>query len=83
LVFVSEAVRQLKQPGGNLILNGSATLEYLRQRKLLDEYRLLVFLLVLGSGKQLFILKVEPLACIWWPLPLLVRAAARLLASVG
>ena len=49
-------MRQLKQPpGGNVLIYGSGQLmEYLRQHKLLDEYRLLVFPVVLSSGKQLF-----------------------------
>jgi dihydrofolate reductase len=50
------AVTRLKQePGQNLLIYGSAQLvEYLRQHSLIDEYRLMVFPVVLGSGKWLF-----------------------------
>ncbi|WP_210516660.1 dihydrofolate reductase family protein [Hymenobacter terricola] len=53
---VAEAVAQLKrQPGQNLLIYGSGQLtEYLRQHGLVDEYRLMVFPTVLGSGKRLF-----------------------------
>jgi dihydrofolate reductase len=53
---VAEAVAKLKQePGQNLLIYGSAQLvEYLRQHSLIDQYRLMVHPLVLGSGKRLF-----------------------------
>ncbi|MBH8568012.1 dihydrofolate reductase [Microvirga sp. STS02] len=53
---VGAAVARLKrEPGQNLLIYGSAQLvEYLRQHSLIDEYRLMVFPVVLGSGKRLF-----------------------------
>ncbi|NMB53249.1 MAG: dihydrofolate reductase family protein [Leptolinea sp.] len=51
-----EAVRQLKeQPGKDILLDGSSVLaQTLAQHHLMDEYRLHVYPLVLGSGKKLF-----------------------------
>jgi dihydrofolate reductase len=53
---VVEAVKALKdEPGGELQVHGSARLvQTLNRHNLVDEYRLLVFPVVLGSGKRLF-----------------------------
>lgn len=53
---VVEQVRQLKQqPGKNILLDGSSVLVHtLIENDLVDEYRLHVYPLVLGSGKRLF-----------------------------
>lgn len=53
---VAEAVRQLKQqPGKKILLDGSSVLvQTLAQNDLVDEYRLHVYPLVLGSGKRLY-----------------------------
>ena len=53
---VPEAIRALKrEPGGDLLVWGSARLiETLIAHGLVDEYRLLVYPVVLGSGKRLF-----------------------------
>ena len=53
---VVEAVRQLKaQPGKNIYVDGSSVLVHtLAQHDLVDEYSLLVYPLVLGSGKKVF-----------------------------
>src|SRR5512144_2679624 len=49
-------VRELKaQPGGDLLVYGSPDLvDELLRHDLVDEYRLLVFPVILGSGKHLF-----------------------------
>jgi class 3 adenylate cyclase/dihydrofolate reductase len=51
-----ERIRELKrEPGGDIFLYGSADLlNSLVGHDLIDEYRLMVFPLVLGSGKRLF-----------------------------
>jgi dihydrofolate reductase len=53
---VPEAVAELKQrAGGDILINGSALLvQSLMEHDLIDEYRLMVFPIVLGSGKRLF-----------------------------
>jgi dihydrofolate reductase len=53
---VVEAVRQLKrQPGKNILLDGSSVLIHaLAQNDLVDEYSLHVYPLVLGGGKRLY-----------------------------
>jgi dihydrofolate reductase len=53
---IPAAVARLKQqPGADILVAGSATLaQTLRQHNLIDEYRLLVHPVVLGSGKRLF-----------------------------
>jgi len=51
-----DTVTKLRQePGGDVLVNGSAQLvEALRENDLVDEYRLMVFPIVLGGGKRLF-----------------------------
>jgi dihydrofolate reductase len=53
---VVEAVKALKdQPGGELQVHGSAQLvQTLIRHQLVDEFRLLVFPVVVGTGKRLF-----------------------------
>jgi dihydrofolate reductase len=53
---VAEEVRRLKEePGGDILVNGSAQLVgELQRQDLVDEYRLMVFPVVLGGGKRLF-----------------------------
>jgi dihydrofolate reductase len=53
---VGEEIARLKQqPGGNIAVIGSATLvQSLMEYDLIDEYRLMIHPIVLGSGKRLF-----------------------------
>jgi len=53
---VAEEVSKLKNPsGGHLLIYGSAALvQYLMQHNLIDEYRLMIYPVVLGRGKRLF-----------------------------
>jgi dihydrofolate reductase len=53
---LARAISQLKQqPGQDILINGGAGLVHsLMQRDLIDEYRLLVYPVVLGRGKRLF-----------------------------
>jgi len=53
---IAEEVSRLKlQPGQDILVFGSADLvDMLRQHDLIDEYRLMVYPVVVGSGKRLF-----------------------------
>ena len=53
---VAEDVAKLKQqPGGNILVAGSAQLvQTLMDHDLVDEYRLMIYPVLLGSGKRLF-----------------------------
>ncbi|MFI5491821.1 dihydrofolate reductase family protein [Actinoplanes sp. NPDC051859] len=52
---VHEAVAALKAEPGNLLLNGSADLlNYLTRHNLVDEYRFMVFPVVVGEGRRLW-----------------------------
>lgn len=53
--MVEEITKLKQQPGGNIQITGSATLiQSLMQADLIDEYRLMVHPVVVGSGKRLF-----------------------------
>ena len=50
-----EIARLKEQPGGDILVAGSATLvRTLMAHELVDEYRLMMFPIILGSGKRLF-----------------------------
>ena len=53
---VAAEVAKIKdQPGGTLLVEGSAQLVHtLAQHNLVDEYRLMVFPVILGAGKRVF-----------------------------
>ena len=53
---VAEEVAKLKQqPGGNILVAGSAQLvQTLMDHDVVDEYRLMIYPVLLGSGKRLF-----------------------------
>ncbi|MGH8960492.1 MAG: dihydrofolate reductase family protein [Jatrophihabitantaceae bacterium] len=52
---VTAAVATLKESGQSLMIAGSAKLvETLRARNLIDEYRLMIYPLIAGSGNRLF-----------------------------
>jgi dihydrofolate reductase len=53
---VAAEIAKLKQePGGDILVNGSAQLvQTLTENDLVDEYRIMVFPIVLGEGKRLF-----------------------------
>ena len=52
---VAEVGRLRERPGGNLLVEGSAQLvQTLVTHDLVDEYRLMIFPIVLGAGKRMF-----------------------------
>jgi dihydrofolate reductase len=52
---VAEITRLKKRVGGNLLVEGSAQLvQTLVAHHLVDEYRLMIFPIVLGAGKRMF-----------------------------
>ena len=51
----AEVAKLKEQPGGDILVNGSVRLvQALTEAGLVDEYRLMVFPVILGSGKRLF-----------------------------
>jgi dihydrofolate reductase len=53
--LAQEIARLKQQPGQDMLIFGSGDLIHsLRQQDLIDEYRLMVFPIVVGSGKRLF-----------------------------
>jgi dihydrofolate reductase len=53
---VEEVARLKAQPGGDILVAGSSTLvKTLMEHDLVDEYRFLVYPLVVGAGKRLFL----------------------------
>jgi dihydrofolate reductase len=51
----SEVAKLKEQPGGDLLIYGSGDLvDELTQRGLIDEYRLMIHPVIVGSGKRLF-----------------------------
>jgi dihydrofolate reductase len=52
---VEKVIRLKRQPGRDILLCGSADLLHtLRQHQLIDEYRFMVYPILLGTGKRLF-----------------------------
>ena len=52
---MTDEVAKLKQEAGDLLVTGSPTLiRTLMEQDLVDQYRLMVFPIVLGTGKRLF-----------------------------
>jgi len=52
---VAEAVTKLKAEPGNLMINGSASLvNYLTKHNLIDEYRIMIYPVVVGEGRKLW-----------------------------
>jgi dihydrofolate reductase len=52
---VVEAVTKLRAEPGSLLVNGSATLvNYLTRHNLIDEYRIMIYPVVLGEGRKLW-----------------------------
>jgi dihydrofolate reductase len=53
--IAAEIARLKEQPGGDILVEGSGKLvSTLMEHGLVDEFRLMVFPIVLGSGKRLF-----------------------------
>ena len=52
---VDEVTKLKQQPGRNILIAGSAQLvQTLARHQLVDEYRLMVYPVILGGGKRLF-----------------------------
>jgi dihydrofolate reductase len=52
---VADAVRELKDGQESVLINGSASLvNYLTRHNLIDEYRIMVFPVVVGAGRKLW-----------------------------
>jgi dihydrofolate reductase len=52
---VAEAVRELKAGPESVLINGSASLiNYLTRHNLIDEYRIMIFPVVVGEGRKLW-----------------------------
>jgi dihydrofolate reductase len=61
-LIAPEAIAELKLgPGGDILVFGSASIvALLAEQGLIDEYRLMVFPIVLGSGRRLFAPSPQP-----------------------